>query len=78
MEKVYESDGEEVRVVVQEFVDAYLQAVYCKAMQSLNNRYRGTDLKKYAEPRAEMMEGAADNYEQDYRMAIYKLVFIRN
>lgn len=73
MEKTYQHGEEQITVMVKELVSTYLQAVYSKTMQSLNNRYRGTDTKEYAVPKAGVMEVAAENYEQEYRMAIYKL-----
>lgn len=56
-----------------EFDLVYRQAVYAKTMQLLNERYRGTDTKHRAVPKAEAMEQVAEEYEIEFRRAIYTL-----
>ena len=63
----------ETREIIKEYLEAYRQAVFCKAMELLNERYRATDTKQYAVPKADNMERAADNWEVEYRLCIYKL-----
>lgn len=55
------------------FLRIYRQAVYAKAMQMLNDRYRDTDTTEYAVPKADNMEETADHYEYEYRLCIRKL-----
>lgn len=53
---------------------AYREAVYAKAMQALGGTYRATDTTRYAERRAEAMEGGATIHELHYRRAIQVLM----
>jgi hypothetical protein len=47
-------------------VASYRLAVYCKAMQLLTSRYRSTDTKDYAVPKAAVYEEAAAYWQGQY------------
>lgn len=55
-----EINGESVLVA------SYRLAVYCKAMQLLTSRYRSTDTKDYAVPKATAYEEAAAYWQGEY------------
>lgn len=63
----------EQRETIKEYIAAYRQAVFCKAMELLNERYRSTDTKRYGERKADSAENSADTWEVEYRLNIYKL-----
>lgn len=54
-------------------VEDYRTAVYCKALQLLASRYRSTDTKEYAVPKAAAHEEAAQYWQSVYITVLHRL-----
>lgn len=63
-----EANGESTKL------NNYRQAVYCYAMHLLAGRYRATDTKDYAVPKAAAMEEAATYWHGQYITALQRLL----